>query len=288
MAARSAWKGFLKLSLVSIPVRAYTATTSAGGEIHLNQLHAECHSRIKYQKTCPIHGEVKQEDIVSGYEYSKGQYVVVDPDEIDKLRTEDDKAIKIDTFVDPKEIDPVYLTGRTYYLVPDGPIGIRPYAVLLEGMRQQKRNAVARVVMHGKELLVMVRPLDNLIGLSVLYYDPQITKPATFEDEVPKQEITPEETKLVKTLIDAVTTKKFDYAAYKDTYTEKLTTLIEAKVQGKEIVAPPVHEQVPIINLMDALKQSVAKMQGGEEKPPKKMAPSKRKEAGEGRKRKSG
>src|SRR6516165_9610326 len=114
MAARSSWKGFLKLSLVSIPVKAYTATTSSGGEIHLNQLHAECHSRIQYKKTCPIHGEVKQDQIVQGYEQAKGQYVVIDPDELEKLRTEDDKAIKIDSFIEPGVLDPIYFSGKSY------------------------------------------------------------------------------------------------------------------------------------------------------------------------------
>src|ERR1700674_5406928 len=120
MAARSAWKGFLKLNLVTVPVKAFTATSSGGGEIHLNQLHSVCNSRIQYKKTCPIHGEVPSGEIVSGYEYTKGQYVVVDTDEISKLRSEDDKAITIDTFIAPTVIDPVYYTGKTYYLVPDG------------------------------------------------------------------------------------------------------------------------------------------------------------------------
>src|SRR6516162_9185570 len=111
MAARSAWKGFLKLSLVSLPVKAYTATASGGGEIHLNQLHAPCNSRIQYKKTCPLHGEVKGEEIVSGYEYGKGQYVIVDTEELDKLRTEDDKAIKIDAFITPDTLDPLYANG---------------------------------------------------------------------------------------------------------------------------------------------------------------------------------
>jgi DNA end-binding protein Ku len=292
MAARSTWKGFLKLSLVSIPVKAYTATTSSGGEIHLNQLHNECHSRIQYKKNCPIHGEVSQDQIVSGYEYDKGRYVIVDTDELEKLRTEDDKAIQIDVFIDPKALDPVYLTGKTYYLVPDGPIAQKPYAVLHEGMVEQKRNAIAQVVMHGKEQTVLLRPIEGLLCISTLNYDPQVTKPSTFEDEVPKQQHSPDEMKLIKTLIDASTDKKFDFSRYKDTYTEKLTTLIEAKVQGKEIVSPPVHEHAQIINLMDALKRSVAQAQKSttqaEAKPPKKMAASKRKEAGAGRKRKSG
>src|SRR5437667_390516 len=149
MPARSSWKGFLKLSLVSLPVKAYTATSSGGGEIRLNQLHAECHSRIKYKKTCPIHAEVSQGQL------RKGQ---------------------------------------------------------------------------------------------------QVTKASAFEEEAPKQASTPEELKLIKTLIDAATDKKFDMSRYKDTYTEKLTALIEAKIQGKEIVAPPMQEHPQIINLMDALK----------------------------------
>jgi len=291
MPARSSWKGFLKLSLVSLPVKAYTATSSGGGEIRLNQLHAECHSRINYKKTCPIHGEVSQDQIVMGYEHAKGQYVVVDTDELDKLRTEDEKAINIDVFIDPSALDPVYLSGKSYYLVPDGPIGQKPYTVLHEGMVQQKRHAVARVVMHGRDQTVLLRPMNGLLNMSILDYDQQVTKPSAFEEEAPKQASTPEELKLIKTLIDAATDKKFDMSRYKDTYTEKLTALIEAKIQGKEIVAPPMQEHPQIINLMDALKQSVAKVQKetpAEAKPPKKMAPSKRAQAGEGRKRKSG
>src|SRR6476660_8038642 len=118
MAARSSWKGFIRLSLVSVPVKAYTATTSGGGAISLNQIHVDCHSRIKYQKTCPIHGELSSDAIVSGYEFAKGQFVVINPDEIDKLRSESDKAVQIDAFVSPEIIDPVYFSGKNYYLVP--------------------------------------------------------------------------------------------------------------------------------------------------------------------------
>jgi len=291
MAARSSWKGFLKLSLVSVPVKAYTATSSGGGEIRLNQLHAECHSRINYKKTCPIHGEVSQDQIVMGYEHAKGQYVVVDTDELEKLRTEDEKAISIDVFIDPSALDPIYLSDKSYYLVPNGPIGQKPYSMLHEGMVQQKRHAIAKVVMHDKDQVVLLQPMDGLLNMSILDYDQQVTKPAAFEEEAPKQVSSPEELKLINTLIDASTDKKFDMSRYKDTYTGKLTALIEAKIQGQEIVAPPVQEHPQIINLMDALKQSVEKVQKettAEAKPPKKMAPSKRAQAGEGRKRKSG
>jgi DNA end-binding protein Ku len=282
MAARSSWKGFLKLSLVSVPVKAYTATSSSGSEVRLNQLHAECHSRINYKKTCPIHGEVPNDQIVSGYEYAKGQYVIVDPEEIEKLRTADEKAINIETFVQPNTLDPVYFSGRSYYLVPDGPVGQKPYALLVEGMSELKRNAVAKVVMHGKVQVVMIRPMDGLLNMAILNYDNQVTKPAAFEEEVTKPKIEEAELKLAKTLIEASAPKKFDFSQYKDDYTEKLTELINKKVAGEEIVAPPVHEEGQIINLMDALKGSLAKLQQPEPveeaaSPGKKMAPSVRK-----------
>src|SRR5262249_2639514 len=151
-------------SLVAVPVKAYTATASGGGRIQLNQLHAECNSRIQYKKTCPIHGEVPSTDIVSGYEYTKEQYVVVDPDDIDKMRTPDDKAITVSAFVAPDAIDLMYYDERTYYLVPDGPVGQRPYGVLLQAMEEEGRYAIAQVMMHGREQLVLLRPMDKLLA----------------------------------------------------------------------------------------------------------------------------
>jgi DNA end-binding protein Ku len=289
MAARPIWKGFLRLSLVSVPVRAYTATLSDRNQIQLNQLHAECNSRIQYKKTCPVHGEVPSEEIVSGYQYAKGQYVLVDTGELEKLRTESDRAIDIDCFIDPKELDPLYHSGRTYYLVPDGPVGQKPYAVLRQAMVQENRHAVAQVVLSGKEQLVLVRPLDGLIAATVLSYEEQVKKPSAFTDEAPPVEATPEEVDLAKTLIRATTRKKFDMSVYKDEYTAKLTALIQAKIEGKEIVAPPAEAETPIINLMDALRESVAKTQaaaGG--KPPKKMAPSRGPASAQKRKKKTG
>jgi DNA end-binding protein Ku len=292
MAARSSWKGYLRLSLVSIPVKAYTAAVSGGGEIHLNQVHAECHSRIKYQKTCPIHGEVSNDAIVSGYEFAKGQFIIIDPEELNKLRTESDKAIQIDSFVTPDTIDAVYFNGRNYYLVPDGPVGQKPYALLLQGMKELERYAVAQVVMHGREQVVLLRPVDGLMAMSILSYDAQIVKPSAFESEAPAQELAPAELDLVKTLIKAQTPKEFHFDKFKDTYTDQLGKLIEAKVQGKEIVAAPAHEEAQVINLMEALKESVAKVQhavSAEEaaKPPKKMAKSVPPKKAQERKRKS-
>jgi DNA end-binding protein Ku len=282
MPAHPSWKGYLKISLVSFPVSAYTAV-SEGEKIHFNQLHADCDSRIQYKKFCPIHGEVQLHEIVSGFEYSKGQYVVVDADEVDKLRTEDEKAINISTFVRPDTIDPVCFSGKTYYLVPDGPVGQKPYAVFLQAMMEDNRHAIAQVVMHGREHLVLLRPMDKLLAMYVLNYENRITKPQAFEDQAPSAHPSGEELDLTRTLVKATTAKKFDFATYRDVYTEKLTRLVESKVAGQEIVAPPpVQEQPHIINLMDALGASVASAQKeapAEAKPAKKMAQSKGKES---------
>lgn len=279
MAPRSSWKGFLKLSLISLPVKAFNATSSESNEIKFNQLHAECNSRIQYKKWCPIHNEIPQSEIVSGYEYSKGQYVIVDTEELEKLRSENDKAIKIDTFVPQSAIDPVFYSGKTYYLVPDGPMGEKPYVLLHKGMVDEKRFAIAQVVLNKKEQLVLLRPIDRLIAMTVLNYANEITSTATFNEEVPKLESSKEETNLMRSVIGATTVKNFDFAKYKDVYSEKLTQLVEAKVAGKEIVSQPQHEEVQVINLMDALRQSVAKATGGKpekvgSKPPRKMAES--------------
>jgi DNA end-binding protein Ku len=289
MAATPSWKGFVKLSLVAFPVKAYTSSVSGEGRIQLNQLHAECNSRIQYKKNCPIHGEVPNTEIVSGYEYTKGQYVVVDTAELDKLRTETDKAIAVSAFIAPDAIDQIYYDEKTYYLVPDGPVGQRPYAVLLEAMVEENRYAIAQIVMHGREHIMLLRPMDHLLAMTMLKYDAEVTKPQAFEDQAPEVEASAEELELTKKLIEVSTKKKFDFSAYHDVYTEKLTKLIEAKVAGEEITAPPAQEEKHIINLMDALRASVANAVQEEPagaKPEKKMAHSKSKES-RARKRKT-
>jgi DNA end-binding protein Ku len=152
-------------------------------------------------------------------------------------------------------------------------------------MVEENRYCVAQIVLHGHEQTVLLRPLGNLLAMSVLNLENEVAKPTAFEDQVPSSQPSPEELELAKRLIRASTAQEFDFAAYKDAYTEKLTKLIEAKVAGEEIVAPAVHEQPQIINLMDALRASLAKGLPAE-KPPKRMAPSKGKEA-RGRKKKT-
>lgn len=289
MARYSSWKGYLRISLVSIPVRAYTASSSSGATISLNQLHEKCHSRIQYKKTCPIHGEVPNDEIVSGYEYTKGQYVVIDADELEKLRTEKDRNVNVDTFVKADTIDSLYHSGKNYYLLPDGPVGQKPYQLVHESMLDKGVHAVGQVVISKKEELVLVRPIDRLLVMTPLSFASEIKEPASFFDELVESNSTKQELQLTNQLIGALTAKKFDLARYHDVYTEKLTQLIEAKVAGQEIVAPPASEEPHVINLMDAIKASMKEI----EKPTRKGAASKSKQRSTvgkppARKRKSG
>src|SRR5216684_7378144 len=155
MATRFSWKGYLQLSLVCVPVKAYSTFSSGGGEIHLNQLHADCHRRIQHKKFCPLHGEVSTDQIVTGYEYTQNHYVVVDPKELDQLRTESDKAIKIEAFIAPGSFDPLYATGKRYYLAPDGSTGQKAFSLLTQAMAEENRYALAQAVLHGHEQLVL-------------------------------------------------------------------------------------------------------------------------------------
>ena len=145
MASRPSWSGFLKFNLISVPIQGYNAAVSGGGKIGFHLLHAKCHERIRYKKVCPIHGEVDNDEIISGYEVAKGQYVEVPKDERQELRDEDDKTIGVETFIHPADIDPAFFSGRSFFLVPDGKVAQKPYVVMLEAMHLlvESRFAVA-------------------------------------------------------------------------------------------------------------------------------------------------
>jgi DNA end-binding protein Ku len=280
MASRSVWSGFIRFSLVAVPVKAYTAAAAGGGEISLNQLHKGCNSRVQYKKTCPVHGELKQDEIVSGYEFDKGQYVVVDPEEVDKLRTPADKAITVAAFVEPGQFDATHFNGKHYYLLPDGPVGHKTYALLRRAMAESGRVAFAQVVFSGKEQVVVVRPAGNLLVMSMLSFAQEMKDLGEFEAGAPEVELPPAEVAMAKSLIDAMAANRdaFDFSAYRNTYTDKLTKLIEAKMAGQEVVSPPAGADVPAVaNLMDALQKSLdaaKKAAAPATKPPKQTAPS--------------
>lgn len=292
MARNSSWKGYLRISLVSLPVKAFSATATGGGQISLNQLHATCHSRIQYKKTCPIHGEVPHSEIVSGYEHSKGQYVVIDPDELQLLRTESDKSISVTKFVKSNEIDPLYFAGKDYFLLPDGPIGQKPYFLIHEAMEAERVSAIAQVVISRREELVVIRPMGRLLVMSALKYANEVKSPDAFLDELTEAKGNKQELQLTSQLIEALTEPNFDLSEYEDAYVEKLAKLIEAKATGKEIVATPAGEVPDVINLMDAIKQSMKQIkpaaETGKQRPKAESSKSGTPARHAGRRRKSG
>jgi DNA end-binding protein Ku len=261
MAARPSWKGYLRLSLVSVPVAAYTAATPGKGEVHLNQLHDACHSRIRYRKFCPVHGEVPNDEIVYGYEYSKDQYVVLDPGERESFRKQAERAMTIDRFVPLDSIDAFSFSGRNYYLLPEGASADKPYRVLCEAMQDEKRGALGQLVISGREELALVRPVEGVLTMSLLNYASQVKPLADFVEEVGEGKVSADELRLARTLIQQTSSNETGLEQYEDTYTQKFKEAIEAKVAGREVVTGAVEEDLPVVNLMDALRKSLK--QGG-------------------------
>jgi DNA end-binding protein Ku len=285
---RSAWKGYLKIGLVTFPVQAYVG--SSGGDnppIRFNQLHKSCHSRIKYVKTCPIHGEVPNEEIVSGYEYEKGQYVEIDPDELKDLRAEGERAITVDSFVKPDAVDPAYLAGKTYFVLPDGQIAERPYQLVCEAMEKEGLNAVARMLITTREHVVRLRPQEGVLTVDLLEYAAQVRSPADFKEGLVDTHPPAQEQKLTRQLMLSMTQKKLDLSKYADEYTNRVREIIDAKIQGREVVTPGPAAEPHVVNLMDALKQSMAQTRAVE-RPARQKAPSVTKRPAEAKKQPSG
>jgi DNA end-binding protein Ku len=255
---RPSWSGSIRLSLVTVPVKGYTALEAEKARISLNQLHEECHSRIKYKKTCPIHGEVPNDEIVMGYQYDQDKYAIIDPDEVNKLRSQGDRAVTIDRFVSPDQIDPIYYSGQTYYLLPDGKQAPKPYAVLQAAMKKENVVGIAQVVISNREQLVVVRPIGRLLTVSLLHFDASIRPTAAFDDDLTEADVSAQEVKLAKMLID--TTRADDPALdeYHNLYNDRLEALVQAKIAGEEIATPESDVSgPPVINIMDALKASL-------------------------------
>ncbi|HEV7302456.1 MAG TPA: Ku protein [Tepidisphaeraceae bacterium] len=276
--ARSVWKGFLHFSLVTVPVRAYTATQSGGSDrIAFNQLHKDCNSRINYKKVCPLHGEVPAHEIVKGYEFAKDQYVIIDEQEISKARLKNEKTVGIESFVPAGSIDPAYYDGTTYYLLPEGPLAAKPYALLRKVMLDTGRVAFATRVSGGHDQTVLVRPAGLILAITVLSLDAAVRKPGEFAAEAPAVDVTGDEVKLARTLVDAMAADEVDLSTYTDRYTESVRQVVEAKLQGRQTIEANVTADEPpaVINLMEALQKSLdeTKRRVGQ-KPPKLVAPS--------------
>jgi DNA end-binding protein Ku len=263
MPPRPTWKGYLKVSLVNIPVKVYPATESSA-TISFNQLHAECQSRINYKKWCAkCNREVTQAEIVKGYEFEKSHFVVIDDEDIAKVRTESTKVINLVQFAGADEIDPMYV-DRAYYLVPDGAMANDAYAVMRDGM--QGKVGVGKVAIHGRESLVAVRPHKQGLVMYTLHHAAEIRTIEQIDElrEV-RGKVGPAEMKLAKQVIESFE-GPLDLADYKDEYQEGLQKIIDAKIAGEDVVAPAEEAPPKVVDLMEALRRSLDQVSAGKKK----------------------
>jgi DNA end-binding protein Ku len=254
MAARPTWKGYLKISLVNIPVRVFPATDAAA-TVSFNQLHRACRTRIQQKRWCPsCEVEVPNTDIVKGYEFEKGKYVVVDEEDLAKVRPESTRVINIVQFTEARVIDPVYVE-RPYYLAPDGAVAAEAFAVMREGMAG--KAAVGKVALYGREYLVAIQPRENGLVMYTLRHASEVRAMSAIDElkTVPAK-IKPEEVKLARAVISNFETEG-DLTQYKDNYQDELRRIIDAKIAGEEIVATAEEETPKVVNLMEALRQSL-------------------------------
>jgi DNA end-binding protein Ku len=263
MPPRPTWKGYLKVSLVNIPVKVYPATESSA-TISFNQLHNECQSRINYKKWCPkCNREVTNAEIVKGYEFEKGRWVVVDDEDIAKVRTESTKVINLLQFAGEDEIDPMYV-DKAYYLVPDGGMASDAYAVMRDGM--QGKVGVGKVAIHGRESLVAVKPHKQGLVMYTLHHAAEIRTIDQIDElrEV-RGKVGPAEMKLAKQVIESFL-GPLDLSDYTDEYQEGLQKIIDAKVAGEEVVAPVEEAPPKVVDLMEALRRSLDQVSAGKKK----------------------
>jgi DNA end-binding protein Ku len=255
MALRASWSGYLKLSLVTIPVRMYNAISSTS-RVSLSQLHKNCQHRVRQQLVCPEHGKLEREDIVKGYEYEKDKYVVIDESDLQKIKLETNKTIDLIQFVKADEVDPMFF-DKTYYMTPDGPMAEDAFRVVREAMRKANKMAIGRVVMLGKEHLIALRVQDKGFTLSTLHYASEIRQAAPYFEEIRNGEVNKDQLALATQLVEN-NTAAFNPGQFTDRYEEALLEVIKAKIAGSEPVVVQQVEAGKIIDLMSALKQSLA------------------------------
>jgi len=282
MPARPTWKGYLKVSLVTIPVKVFPATESAA-TLSFNQLHAECKTRIQQKRWCPhCEREVPNTELVKGYEYEKGHYVVVTEEDIEKVRVDSSKVIDLAQFTDVTEIDPIYV-DKSYYLAPDGPMASESFAVMREGMAG--KAGIGKVALYGREYLVAVRPQKKGLVMYTLHHDAEIRSIDQVEElnSVPAK-VKPEEMKLAKQVI-ATFDAELNLKDYQDEYKAGLRKIIDAKIAGEEVVAPEIQEPPKVVDLMEALRRSLNTVSADKKKPAK--AEVTKAKAANGKKRKA-
>jgi DNA end-binding protein Ku len=254
VAARATWKGFLKVSLVNIPIKVFPATESSG-TISFNQLHNACQTRIQQKRWCPsCNKEVANTEIVKGFEFEKGRYVVLSEDDIDKVRPSSTRVIDLVQFDDVGALDPMYV-DRTYYLAPDGQVAADAFAVMREGMKG--KIGVGKLALYGREYFVAVKPHDRGLVMYTLHHAAEIRSMDGIEElaAIPTK-VKPQEVQLAKQVIGTFE-KKLDLKEYRDEYRDGLQRIIDAKIAGEEVVAPDVEAPPKVVNLMEALRKSL-------------------------------
>jgi DNA end-binding protein Ku len=261
--ATSVWKGYLTFGLISIPIKLFSAARTE--RISFNQLHKECMTRVKQPLWCPTHQRiVERSEIVKGYEYEKDQYVLIDEEEIKKIAPASARTMEILEFVNASEVDPIYLDA-SYYMVPDDP-GRKAYQLLTTTLEETARVAIAKVAMHQREYIVLVRPLKHGLTLHTLYFADEVRQVAEYAPG-PEVPVKPEELKLAKQLVESLVAD-FEPQKYHDEYQAQLRALIDAKLKGQQVATVTQPELAPVIDMMEALKKSLAARATAPQKPP--------------------
>src|SRR5438552_8297940 len=255
--AASVWSGYLTFGLISMPVRLFSGARSSGISFHM--LHRDDNTRVKQQLICPAENKVvERSEIVKGYEYRKGEYVIIEPEEIKKIEPKTAKAMEILEFVKSDEVDPVFFES-SYYLVPEE-AGRRPYALLTKALEQTQYVAIAKLTMHNREYTVILRPHKSGMMLHTMYYADEVREVKDFGTS--NIDLKDAEVKVAHQLIEALA-DKFDPKKYHDTFQENLKKLIQVRLEGGEVA--PIEKPrklAPVVDLMAALKQSLAEMEG--------------------------
>jgi DNA end-binding protein Ku len=265
--AATVWTGYLTFGLISIPIRLFSA--ARGESIHFNQLHAECNTRIKQPQYCPhCERQVQRSEIVKGYEYEKDRYVLVEEDEIKKIAPSSARSMEIEEFVDLKDVDPLYYE-TSYLAVPEDP-GRKAYQLLVQTMEESGRAAIAKVTMHQREYTVIVRARAHGLTLHTMYYANEVRDVPEY-GQTTDVKVKPDEIKLAKQLVDSLT-GEFDPGRYRDEYQTRLKELVDAKLAGQQIAAAPEVQLAPVIDMMEALKKSLAARESAPKKPPVRAA----------------
>lgn len=262
MAPRASWKGYLKLSLVSCPVRLYPAT-SANERVRFNQLHKDTHNRINMKPVDPELGLVERADLVKGYEYEDKKYIIIDDEDLEAVKLDSNHTLNIEAFVDASEVDVIY-QDTPYYLAPDGKMAEEAFIVLREAMREADKLAIARLVLSSRERVVTIGARDKGMFVSTLRAPNEVRATSSYFDDIPDSKPDPEMLQLAEALITQKTAR-FDPKAYEDRYETALMAMIKEKLRGHKPIIAAAPERGNVVNLMDALKASLSQV-----KPPAK------------------